>query len=61
MYENKLKFRWSWFISEKTLEFHNILIVARSAFHNDNKYYPQIFLHACLYKLAEWDINIGIW
>ena len=35
----------------KTLKLHNITIVIRSAFQEDNKYYPQVFLDECLYKL----------
>ena len=27
----------------KTLEFNNMMIVVRSAFYEDNKYYPQVF------------------
>ena len=33
----------------KTLELCNIIIVIRSVFHEDNKYYPQVFLDECLY------------
>ena len=37
----------------KTLEFNNMMIVVRSAFYEDNKYYPQVlfFFDKCLYKL----------
>ena len=28
----------------KTLERFNMIIVVRSVFHKDNKYYPQVFL-----------------
>ena len=35
----------------KTLELHNMTIVVRAVFHEDNKYYPQVFLEECLYKL----------
>ena len=35
----------------KILKLHNITIVIRSAFQEDNKYYPQVFLDECLYKL----------
>ena len=34
----------------KTLELHNMTIVVRAVFHEDNKYYPQVFLEECLYK-----------
>ena len=32
------------------------MIVVRAFFHKDNKYYPQVFLDECLYKL--WMNNI---
>ena len=35
----------------KTLEIHNMIMVVRDVFHEDNKYYPQVFLDECLYKL----------
>ena len=35
----------------KTLKLRNMVIVVRSVFHEDNKYYPQVFLDECLYKL----------
>ena len=35
----------------KTLEFYNMVIVVRSVFLEDNKYYSQVFLGECLYKL----------
>ena len=39
------------YLKKKTLEFGNTIVVVRSIFHEDNKYYPQVFLHECLYKL----------
>ena len=36
---------------KKTIELYNMVIVVRSVFHEDNKYYPQDFLDECLYKL----------
>ena len=36
---------------DKMLEVYNIIIVPRAVFHENNKYYPQIFLHEYLYKL----------
>ena len=36
---------------KKTLELYNLEIVVRSVFHKDNKYYQQVFLEECLYKL----------
>ena len=35
----------------KTLELHNMRIVVRAVFHEDNKYYPEAFLDDCLYIL----------
>ena len=35
----------------KTLEIHNATIVVRIVFHENNEYYPQVFLDECLYKL----------
>ena len=30
-----------------------VAIVIRSVFNDNNKYYPQVILDECLYKLAE--------
>ena len=35
---------------KKTLKLHDIIILARSAFNDDSKCYPQVFLDASLYK-----------
>ena len=35
----------------KTIEIPIIAIVARAVFHENNKYYPQVFLDKCLYEL----------
>ena len=35
----------------KTIEIRSIIIVVRAVFHENNKYYSQIFLDECLYKL----------
>ena len=35
----------------KMIEITSIIIVVRAAFHENNKYYPQVFLDECLYKL----------
>ena len=32
-------------------EIHNIIIVVRAVFHENNQYYPHVFLDECLYKL----------
>ena len=34
----------------KTIEIPTIAIVAGAVFHENNKYYPQIFLDECMYK-----------
>ena len=35
----------------KAIEIPSITIVVRAVFHENNKYYPQVFLDECLYKL----------
>ena len=35
----------------KTIETHNLAIVVRAVFHENNKYYPQVLLDDCLCKL----------
>ena len=35
----------------KTLNLHNITIIIRSVFEEDEKFYPQIYLDECLYEL----------
>ena len=35
----------------KTIEIHNVIIVVRAIFHENNKYCPQILLDDCLFKL----------
>ena len=35
----------------KTIEIPSMTIVVRAVFHENNKYYPQVFLDECLYKL----------
>ena len=35
----------------KMIEISSVIIVVRAAFHENNQYYPQIFLDECLYKL----------
>ena len=32
-----------------------MITVVRAVFHENNKYYPQVFLHECLYEL--WIMN----
>ena len=35
----------------KIIEIHNMITVVRAIFHENNKYYPQVFLDKCLHKL----------
>ena len=35
----------------QTVDIYNVTIVIRGFFHENNKYYPQVFLDECLYKL----------
>ena len=35
----------------KMMEIPTMTIVVRAVFHENNKYYPQVFLDECLYKL----------
>ena len=35
----------------KQLKFHNLTIIVRSVFEQDDGYYPQVFLDDCLYEL----------
>ena len=37
----------------KTIEVPNITIVVRAIFIQNNKYYPQVFLNECLYKISK--------
>ena len=35
----------------KTIEIGSMIIVVRAAFHENRKYYPQVFLDECLRKI----------
>ena len=35
----------------KTIEIPTMKIVVRAVFHENNKYYPYVFLDECLYKI----------
>ena len=35
----------------KTIEIPTITIIVRAVFHENNKYYTQVFIGECLYKL----------
>ena len=35
----------------KTIEIPNMTIVVKAVFHENSKYYPQVFLDECLYEI----------
>ena len=35
----------------KTTDILSMIIIVRTIFHENNKYYPQVFLDECLYEL----------
>ena len=35
----------------KAIEIHIVTIVVRATFYKKNKYYPQVFLDECMYKI----------
>ena len=35
----------------KPVKYHDLTIIVRSVFQENNKYYPQIYLDKCLYEL----------
>ena len=35
----------------RTIEIHNVTIVFRAFFHENDKYYPQVCLDECIYEL----------
>ena len=37
----------------KTIEIPKLTIVARAVFHENDEYYPQVFLDECLYKIQK--------
>ena len=34
-------------------EMQDMVIVIRSVFNDNNKYYPNVYLHECLYNITE--------
>ena len=36
---------------DKTIEIPDMIIVVRAVFHESNKYYSDVFVDECLYKL----------
>ena len=47
----KIKFNLDDELPDKTIEIHGMIIVARAIFHENNKYYPYVFIDECLYIL----------
>ena len=47
----KIKLNSNDLLLNKTLELCDLIIVVRSVFHESDKYYPQVFLDKCLYKV----------
>ena len=47
----KIKFNLKIKSLNKTIEIPSMIIVVRAVFHENNKYYPQVFLDEYLYKL----------
>ena len=37
----------------KMMEIRSMIIIVRAVFHENNKYYPQVFFDECLYKLEK--------
>ena len=36
---------------DSIINIHSLTIIIRSVFKDDNKYYPQIYIHGCWYEL----------
>ena len=36
----------------KSIEIPSMIIILKAVFHENNKYYPKVFLDECLYKLC---------
>ena len=49
----KIRFNSDTDLPLKELKIYDIMIVIRSVFNDNNKYYPQIHLDEFLYKLTE--------
>ena len=48
----KIKFNWDDKLPlNETMEIHSMIVVVRADFHENSKYYPQVFLDGCQYKL----------
>ena len=48
---SKLNLSFIYLDLNKTLEVQSMIIVVGAIFHENNKWYPQVFLDECLYKL----------
>ena len=59
IYENQIWFRWH-LTFNKTIEIPIVTIVIKAVFHENNKYYSQVFLDECLYKLLKYCIMIEL-
>ena len=46
--------------SNKTIEIPIVAIVVWAIFHGNNKYYPQVTLYECLYKIWKWYVMIEL-
>ena len=48
----KIKFNWDDNLPlNKIAKLHNLTVIVRSVFEEENKYYPQVFLDECLCDL----------
>ena len=47
----KIKFNSDDELNDKTIEIITMVMVTGAVFHENNKYYPQVFLDECLYKI----------
>ena len=56
---NNWKLRWLWWKTfnldnelpiNKTIEIPNMIVVVRAVFHENNKYYLEVFLNECVCK-----------
>ena len=43
----------------KTIEIPSITIVVRAIFYENSKYFPQVFLDECLYKIQKWRVEMN--
>ena len=43
----------------KMTEIPSMTVVIGAVFYENNKYYPQVFLDECLYKILKWKLNMN--